>query len=96
MRKADPGRRTGAFRRAWRPRHQEPTRRRPRGAACKTEKARHGHEAVQEDSYAAKSAAKAMAACVAKAEPAAEEGGEERRPGLRAERDADRDAFAEK
>ena len=64
-------------------------------AACKTEKHDMGTKLFKK-TYAAKSTAKAMRACVAKAEPAAEAEAKNAAHACKAERDADRDAFAEK
>jgi hypothetical protein len=64
-------------------------------AACKTEKHEMGTKLFKK-TYAAKSTAKAMQACVAKGEPAAEEEARNAAQECKAERDLDKDAFAEK
>ena len=64
-------------------------------AACKTEKHEMGTKLFKK-TYGVKSASRAMAACVAKAEPAAEEESKNAAQTCKAERDADKDAFAEK
>jgi hypothetical protein len=64
-------------------------------AACKTEKHDMGTKLFKK-TYAAKSTAKAMQACVAKGEPAAEEEAENAARECKAERDLDKEAFAEK
>jgi len=64
-------------------------------AACKTEKHEMGTKLFKK-TYAARSTAKAMQACVAKGEPAAEEEAKNAAQACRAERDADKDVFAEK
>jgi dephospho-CoA kinase len=64
-------------------------------AACKTEKHDMGTKLFKQ-TYAAKSTAKAMRACVAKTVPVVEQEAQNASQACRAERDADREAFAEK